>query len=93
MSGEEKRGASAHRLNLEGRERLFIAGVEDVVSFDEREILLDTTEGSLLLRGEGMHINKLSVENGELQIEGQIDCVEYSDSAPSRPGFFTRVFG
>jgi sporulation protein YabP len=93
MSGEEKRGASAHRLNLEGRERLFIAGVEDVVSFDEREILLDTTEGSLLLRGEGMHINKLSVENGELQIEGQIDSVEYSDSAPSRPGFFTRVFG
>ena len=82
---EDKKGNAAHRLT--------ISGVEDVISFDEHEILLDTLEGTLLLRGEGLHINKLSVESGELQIEGLIDTLEYSDSAPSRPGLLSRIFG
>ena len=85
--------ASPQRIELSGRESLTVSGVEDVVSFDEHEILLDTLEGTLLLRGEGMHINKLSVESGELQIEGLIDTLEYSDSAPSRPGLLSRIFG
>ena len=90
---EDKKGNAAHRLTMEGREKLTISGVEDVISFDEHEILLDTLEGTLLLRGEGLHINKLSVESGELQIEGLIDTLEYSDSAPSRPGLLSRIFG
>ena len=50
---EDKKGKAAHRLTMEGREKLTISGVEDVVSFDEHEILLDTLEGTLLLRERG----------------------------------------
>jgi len=90
---QDKKKSSGHRLALEGRESLFVSGVEDVVSFDEHEILLDTVEGALTLRGEGLHINRLSVETGELQIEGLIDLMEYADHAPRRPGLLSRIFG
>ena len=93
MNLEEKRGRSDHCLTLDGRETLGITGVEDVVSFDEAEIVLYTIEGMLRLRGSGLHINKLSIENGELQIEGIIDSLEYSDSMPGKQSFLSRLFG
>ena len=83
---EDKKGNAAHRLTMEGREKLTISGVEDVISFDEHEILLDTLEGTLLLRGEGLHINKLSVESGELQI-----CLVYTSSDNQRKVLYERI--
>lgn len=93
MNLEDKRGRSDHCLTLEGREALSVTGVEDVVSFDEAEIVLYTVEGMLRLRGASLHINKLSIENGELQIEGIIDSMEYTDSAPGKQGLLARLFG
>ena len=69
----------AHRLELVGRERLTISGVEDVERFDETGIVMSTSAGTLVVTGEDLHIGKLSLDGGELHVDGRIDSVSYED--------------
>ena len=83
----------AHRLELVGRERLTISGVEDVERFDETGIVMSTAAGTLVVTGEDLHIGKLSLDGGELHVDGRIDSVSYEDQGQGRGGFFSRLFG
>ena len=83
----------AHRLELVGRERLVISGVEDVDRFDETGIVMTTAAGTLVVSGEDLHIGKLSLDGGELHVDGRIDSVSYEDLGHDRGGFFGRLFG
>lgn len=69
----------AHNLILEGRQMLTITGVTDVDHFDERTILLYTRLGELTIQGKGLHINEVSVESGEMSVEGEIYSLIYGD--------------
>ena len=86
--------AAAHRLQLEGREKLTVAGVEDVERFDDQCIVLRTGAGVLVVSGESLHIGKLSLDGGELHVDGRIDALTYED-APEvlGGGLFSRLFG
>ena len=84
---------TAHRLELTGREHLLISGVEDVERFDETGIVMSTSVGTLVVTGEDLHIGKLSLEGGELHVDGRIDAVSYEEDTASRGGFFSRFFG
>jgi sporulation protein YabP len=64
-------------LTLTNRERMEASGVQKVISFDEQEINLETVVGSLILRGEGMHITHLDLTAGDLVVEGLITSLEY----------------
>jgi len=82
-----------HNIILEDRRLLTVSGVSDVDSFDERTITVFTDMGELTVRGSDLHINRLSVEVGELLLEGKIDSVSYADPSPkSAGGFFGKVF-
>ena len=59
-----------HHLILEDRERLTVSGVEEVESFDENTIVMVTAQGVLIVRGENLHIEKLSLDGGDLKVEG-----------------------
>ena len=85
--------AQGHHLELQGRERLTVTGVEDVERFDETGIVMSTCAGTLVVTGEGLHIGKLSLDGGELHVDGRIDSVTYEDEGRSRSGFFSRLFG
>ena len=85
--------AAVHRLELVGRGRLVVSGVEDVDRFDETGIVMSTTAGTLVVTGEDLHIGKLSLDGGELHVDGRIDSVTYEDQGQSRGGFFSRLFG
>ena len=85
--------SAAHRLELMGRERLTVSGVEDVERFDETGIIMSTTAGTLVVTGEGLHIGKLSLDGGELFVDGRIDSVTYEDQGGGRGGLFARLFG
>jgi sporulation protein YabP len=85
--------AIQHRLELVGREQLTISGVEDVDRFDENGIVMSTAAGTLTITGEGLHIGKLSLDGGELHVDGRIDSVTYEDEGQGRGGFFSRFFG
>jgi sporulation protein YabP len=71
---------------------LTVSGVSDVDSFDEQTVVIFTDKGELTVRGRDLHINKLSVEIGELLMEGQIVSLTYSDEQPKSSGFFSKVF-
>ncbi len=68
-----------HKLNLSNRRTCNINGVADVLSFDVNEILLETEQGMLTIKGADLHVNRLTLEKGEVDIEGRIDSLVYSE--------------
>ncbi len=80
-----------HNVIMENRNRMSISGVEDVESFDDASVSLFTTQGLMTVRGAGLHIERLSLETGELNIEGSIDSLEYTDEQPAG-SFWARLF-
>ena len=93
MNDRSMISAAAHRLELTGREHLLVSGVEDVERFDETGIVMSTTAGLLVITGQDLHIGKLSLEGGELSVDGRIDSLSYEDQPRSSGGFFSRLFG
>jgi len=94
MAYEEKALVSAappHNVILEGRRKLSVSGVRDVARFDEGEIAMETVAGELIVRGEGLHIGRLSLDTGELSVEGHVTELCYEESAPAG-GFWSRLF-
>ena len=82
-----------HYLHMEGREQLTVAGVEDVGRFDETGIVMTTSAGTLIVTGSNLHIGQLSLEGGELHVDGRIDSLAYEDEPARGGGFFSRLFG
>ena len=86
------RAEAAHHIILEEREQLSVSGVEEVESFDEERIVMRTVLGELTVTGSGLHVGKLSLDTGELSVEGMVNDLSYSDQ-PSAGGFWSRLFG
>lgn len=80
---EERAGAgnakSAHKVVISNRKSGVLSGVIDVLSFDVGEILLETELGMLMIKGNDLRVNRLTLEKGEIDIEGKIDSFTYSD--------------
>ena len=68
-----------HRLVINTRKTGTVTGVLDVLSFDLNEILLETEQGMLMVKGTDMHVNRLNLEKGEVDLAGNIDNISYSD--------------
>ena len=93
IKAEEKRTVKMpHNVILEDRKSLMITGVSDVDSFDDQTITVYTDMGEMTIRGTGLHIGKLSLETGELNITGNIFALGYSDNREKQGGFFSRMF-
>lgn len=96
MSFDEKSpqtGGAAHRIVLDNRNRLTVSGVDGVESFD-RDLHRhgSTAEGSLIIRGESLHIEKLSLDGGDLLVEGTVDSLTYEEEEPRQGSFLGRLF-
>lgn len=93
MPYEEMRPVG-HHLVLEERESLTVSGVEEVESFDENTIFLTTAQGGLEIQGEGLHIEKLSLDGGDLKVEGRVNALLYETNHGGRGGgLFARLLG
>jgi len=92
MSGQERRGDLPHSVIIEGRERINLSGVTDVVSFDENIIETVTTRGYLSIQGNDLHIDSMSVNTGDLIVTGELTSLVYSTDDRGREGFFSRIF-
>lgn len=68
-----------HNVILENRSHLVLSGITDVDSFNEEQISLFTQLGELTIRGKNLHINEMSVESGDLSVEGDISALVYGD--------------
>lgn len=69
----------AHKVSMNNRRNLSISGVNDVLSFDVKEVLLETELGMLMVKGADLHIGRLMLDKGEVEVEGKIDSLTYSE--------------
>ncbi len=92
MTDDKKTSIFPHNCILEDRKILSVSGVKNVGSFDEETIVAVTECGELTVKGTGLHITKLSLEIGELCIEGKMNSLQYADVAEKSAGFFSKVF-
>lgn len=77
---------------IEGRKRLNISGVKQVISFDDETVLLDTALGKMTVKGEGVKIESFNTSSGDLTATGTIHAVVYMASENSGGGFISRLF-
>ena len=91
----EENPGMAHKIVLNNRNQGDLTGILDVISFDENTIVLDTDMGLLTIKGKDLHVNRLSLEKGEVDLSGNIDSIAYSDvHAEQKQGenLFARLF-
>ena len=67
-----------HKLILNNRRTCNLTGINDVLSFDENEIILETEQGMLMIKGNELHVNRLMLDKGEVDVDGRIDIFTYS---------------
>lgn len=92
---EERKGTEKHMVTLTERERISVTGVLEVLSFDEESVVADTERGILIIRGLGLHVNKLNLDDGLLGVDGEIDALEYSESyglTKGKGSLFGKIF-
>ncbi|MCL2842423.1 MAG: sporulation protein YabP [Oscillospiraceae bacterium] len=81
-----------HNIILEGRERLSISGVQDVERFDEEAVVVDTSKGMLIIKGSELHVEKLSLDSGDLSVQGQIQSLHYEEELREKGSLLSRLF-
>ena len=64
---EKNNVTKSHKVLLANRKNGAFSGV------------LETELGMLLIKGHDLHVNRLSLEKGEIDIEGRIDSLTYSE--------------
>lgn len=79
-------------INIQNREKIKVTGVNDIIGFDETFVDIETELGKLLIRGEGLKISRLSLEQHELVINGYVYSCEYEDNNKNKKGIVGRMF-
>ena len=80
-----------HSLMLDSRSNLVITGAEDVNGFNEETVSVRTTDGTLIIKGSGLHIDKLNLETGDVSVDGKINSLLYLGS-DGRQSKLSRLF-
>ena len=88
---EEKKQKLPHSVILENRKAYTATGVSNVDSFDEQTIVAYTDLGELVVKGSGLHINRLNIETGELTLTGEVDSLTYTQGRQNG-GMLSRLF-
>ncbi|MDI6604065.1 MAG: sporulation protein YabP [Thermoanaerobacteraceae bacterium] len=87
--------AEAQNITIENREKVHVTGVQNVVSFDNEAVILETALGLLTIKGQELHINKLNLDDGQLAVDGEVLSITYSDRSGiigKSGSFFSRMF-
>ncbi|HHX63058.1 MAG TPA: sporulation protein YabP [Epulopiscium sp.] len=90
----DDRTGRKHSIAIQERNQVVIIGVVDVFSFDEIQVDVETVQGMLLIQGESLHITRLSLDKGDLELEGLIHSITYHDNHIGKPGgsFLGKLF-
>jgi sporulation protein YabP len=91
----EQRGVNAHhQLSLINREKLTLDGVVNVGSYDQNELILETTAGVLLIKGDDLHLTQLNLDQGKVGLTGTVNALIYSNEslAQRSKGFLGKIF-
>lgn len=93
---EERVIPKAHKIVINNRKTSTVTGVLDVLSFDLNEVLLETEQGMLTVKGKDLHVNRLTLEKGEVDLAGHVDSVVYTSvkqNVKKKDGMIQKLFG
>ncbi len=88
----DEKQSRTHNFIMENRKKLTLTGVQDVESFDENTVLLETDLGELTIKGTDLHILGFNKETGDLDMEGMIYAFVYSDTQKQTGSVWSRIF-
>lgn len=92
MNRAENGAPKISRAVIENRKTLSLLGIENIISFDESLVVLDSLDTVVTVDGSDLQIVKMDVDSGEIIVSGQINGLVYSDKK-SRPKRFGGIFG
>ncbi len=81
-----------HKLSLNDRKSLSMSGVTEVISFDSAAVVLKTNLGMLTVHGRELQLKNLSLDGGNVSVDGYIAALIYEEPRPDRGGL-RRLFG
>lgn len=83
-----------HKLTMNNRNKVELTGVTEVVSFDNQLIELETVEGAVRFTGNDLHVKRLTLERGEVELEGRVREIIYHESRKEKTagGVLSRLF-
>ena len=82
-----------HKLTLDERKKLTLTGVTEVISFEDTLVALHTNLGTLMIHGENLQLKSLSLEGGQVAVEGTISAFLYEEPRSTGGGWLRRLFG
>jgi len=91
MTPDEKTPKWRHQVTLIDREEMSVDGVINLGSFDEKEIVMETQQGMLLIKGENLNIKQLNLEKGNIVVDGTVKSLVYEDEIKQRRGLLERL--
>ena len=81
-----------HQVSVEDCRRVVATGVSEVMSFDEQQVVMDTDHGVLTVEGSGLHVEKLSLDIGEVAIAGTVNALYYARRKQSKGSLWSKLF-
>ena len=85
----------SQNIILEDRSKLSLSGIEQVENFNDTVITLETIRGGLTIKGEGLNISSLNLDEGKVMIDGLISGMSYSNkdgNMGKNGGFLGKMF-
>ncbi|MBR2467475.1 MAG: YabP/YqfC family sporulation protein [Clostridia bacterium] len=82
---------TTNKVTLDNRNKLVVSGVEKAISSNSESIVLQVSGSKMYLTGSGLHIDRLDVESGVVEAQGEFDSFRFGDSK-SKGNFFRRMF-
>ena len=81
-----------HNITLNERKNIIITGVKKIDSFDNEELLLETTMGPIVIKGEDLEFIKLDTYQGSVSIKGVVNSLTYNETTKKEEGVFSKLF-
>ncbi len=81
-----------HNIIMENRAKISISGVENAESYNENEVVLHTSKGILIIRGDALSLSKLNLDSGEITVGGRVSVLEYVEPRKSGSSILGKIF-
>lgn len=91
MPVDDKNPQWHHQIILTDREEMHVDGIINLGSFDDREIVMESEQGMLLIKGEGLNIKHLNLDKGSIVVDGLIKIISYDDESRNKKGLLGRL--
>ena len=77
------------------RKNLVISGVKKIDNFDNKQFIIETIQGYMIVKGEGLELLKLDTILGNVSIKGLVNSIQYVEDNGKKnkdDSIFNRLF-